>query len=265
MNARIVTTIVVVSMCAAAGCDRRADIEEVPIGAEVQVTREDGGVVEGALASRDEKTVEVKAGRATKTVEREKIADVQVVTPDNPPELPPVAKFREYIVPEGTLLSLTLNTPVSTETSEVDDAVEARLADAIRIDDVEVAPAGSLVRGAVTAVKPAGKVKGRASLAMRFNTIVVRDESYPILAGLAVEAASTKGKDAAKIIVPAIGGAIIGGIIGGDKGAAAGAAIGGGAGTAVVLATEGKPIEFGRGAAFKVTLSKPVEVRVPVK
>jgi hypothetical protein len=265
MSARFLIAVAVISLCGAAGCSRGADIEKVPIGSDVQVTREDGGVVEGKLAERDEKTVTVKAGRSTRTVARPDIADVQVVTPENPPELPPVAKFREVELPAGTPLRLTLETPVSSETSKVGDAVEARLASAVRVDDSEVLPEGSVVRGTVTAAKSAGKVKGRASLAMRFTTAVVRDERYPISAGIAVEARSTKGKDAATIAIPAVGGAIIGGILGGDKGAATGAAIGGGAGTAIVLATEGKPIEFGRGATLNVTLADPVEIRVPVR
>ena len=36
-----------------AGCNRSADIEKVPVGSNVQLTRDDGGVVEGTLAARD--------------------------------------------------------------------------------------------------------------------------------------------------------------------------------------------------------------------
>ena len=113
------------------------------------------------------------------------------------------------------------------------------------VDDVVVIPADSVVRGTVTAVTSAGKVKGRASLGLHFTTIIVRDERYPISARWAAEAASTKKQDATKIGIGAGAGAIIGGIIGGGKGAATGAAIGGGAGTAMVLTSEGKPIELG--------------------
>jgi hypothetical protein len=59
-------------------------------------------------------------------------------------------------------------------------------------------------------------------------------------------------------------GAIIGAVLGGGKGAATGAAIGGGGGTAVVLMTEGKPVEFGAGSHMTVHLTKSVDVRVPV-
>jgi hypothetical protein len=175
-----------------------------------------------------------------------------------------MAKFREYVVPDGTALALNLETTVSSETSRVSDPVEATLTSPVRVSGVEVLPAGSVVRGTVTVATRAGNVKGRAQLAMHFDTVVANDERYPISAGVSVEAASTKGKDAATIGIPAGAGAIIGGLIGGGKGAAAGAAIGGGAGTAVVLSTHGKPVTFERGVAVRIRLDDSVQVRVPV-
>jgi len=79
------------------------------------------------------------------------------------------------------------------------------------------------------------------------------------------EAASTKGKDAAKIGVGAGAGAVIGGIIGGGSGAATGAAIGGGAGTATVLATKGDEVRLPAGTPVMVTLTAPHTIRVEVK
>ena len=264
-NTRIVVAIIAVAAAAAVACGNRVDIEKVPVGADVQVTRQDGGVVEGKLAARDEKTVTVKSTQRTRTVPRDAVADVQVVTADKPAALPAIAKFREYVVPDGTTLKLNLQTEASSETSRVDETVEATLIDAVRVDGVEVVPAGSVVRGRVTDATSAGKVKGRASLALHFETVESRGDRYPISAGVAFQAKSTKGKDAAKIGIPAVAGAIIGGIVGGGKGAAAGAAIGGGGGAAVVLLTEGKPVVLARGANLTVTLAKDVEVRVPVK
>jgi hypothetical protein len=253
------------SLLAVGGCSTRLDADQVPVGTAVQVTRQDGGLVEGTLAARDEKTLTVKAGRTTRTVVRSDIADLKIVTPGRPIEPPPVAKFREFTAPEGTPLKITLETSVSSETSRAGDEIEGRLAEAVRIDDVEVMPVGSVLRGTVTGAQSAGKVKGRASLALHFDGMEIRQERYPISAGFSVEAASTKKKDAATIGIPAAAGAIIGAIVGGGKGAAAGAAIGGGGGTAVVLMTEGKPVMFSVGTSMLVTLAKAVDVRVPLK
>jgi hypothetical protein len=257
-------TVALMAACAAYGCASRVDVDKVPVGTEVQVVRQDGALVEGTLSARDEKAVAVKAGKTIRSVPRAEIVDVKVVPPGRPAEVPPVAKFREYLVPEGSALKLTLGTSVSSETSQVGDRVEATLTEAVRVDDVIVLPEGSVVRGTVTDVESGGKVKGRASLAIHFDSIEARQERYPIGAGIAAEAASTKKKDAAMIGIGAGAGAIVGAVLGGGKGAATGAAIGGGGGTAVVLMTEGKPVVFGAGSSMTVHLTKPVDVRVPL-
>jgi len=60
-------------------------------------------------------------------------------------------------------------------------------------------------------------------------------------------------------------GAIIGGIAGGKKGAAIGAVIGGGAGTAGVLVTRGKEVEFPPETKFQFQLAQPVKITEKVK
>ncbi len=255
-----------VLVAAAVACSRQADVEQVPVGAEVQVTRQDGGVVAGKLTEKDASTVKVATGKTTRTVPKQEIADVKVVEADKPaPPLPAIAKFREVTVPENASLRLEIQTPVSSETSAVETPVEARLTNAISVDGVEAIPAGSIVRGHVASAQSAGKVKGRASLAILFNQITVGDERVPISARWAAEAESTKKNDATKIGVGAGAGAVIGGFLGGKKGAATGGVIGGGAGTAMVLTSEGKPIELARGADITVRLANAVDVKVPVK
>jgi hypothetical protein len=246
-------------------CSTQAsDVEKVPVGTDVQLTRQDGGVVAGKLTDKTESTVKVSAGKVTKEVPRKEIADVRVVDEKKPVELPPIARFREFTVPEDTTLRLSIDTPLSSETASIEDAVVATLANAVMVGDAEVLPAGSTVRGTVTGVESSGKVKGRASLALQFNTIVVHDERVPISARWSAVAESTKKKDAAKIGIGAGAGAIIGGIIGGGKGAATGAAVGGGAGTAMVLTSEGKPIVLSKGEDISTKLANAIEVRVPI-
>ena len=90
-----------------------------------------------------------------------------------------------------------------------------------------------------------GRVKGRASVAMRFHTLNLAGDRYEIATGRVSRVApGTKKQDAAKIAIPAAGGAIIGGLAGGKKGAAIGGAIGGGGGTGVVLATRGREVRL---------------------
>ena len=169
-------------------------------------------------------------------------------------------------LPANTALSVRLDTSVNSATSNVEDPIEGTLTDAIAVDGVTLLPAGSRLKGDVTSVEPAGKVKGRASLGLRFRTITVKghEAPYAIVLTLNRIAPATKGEDAAKIGIPAAGGAIIGGILGGKKGAIIGGAIGGGAGTAVVLSTAGKEVQLPDGTVLTLTLDQSVDIRVPL-
>lgn len=252
---------------AAAACTSRVNLETMPLGSPVEVTREDGGVVRGTLTARNDRDVHVAVGPATRLIPRDQIASVELADGAAPPPLPAAARFREYLVPAGTALAVRLATPVGSDTSHVNDAVEATLTRAVLVDGVEVLPAGSIVMGVVTTAQPSGRVRGRAGLAVRFRSIslVDRDETYALSAGLSHTAASTRGDDVKKIGIPAAGGAAVGAIVGGKKGAGIGAIIGGGAATAVVLATAGREIRLPRGADLSVSLDQPVDVRVPIK
>ncbi len=249
------------------GCSKEPDVEKVAVGSDVQLTRQDGGVVAGKLTARDEKTVKVESGKVTKTVPKSEIADVKVMPAEGgkAPELPAIAKFREYTVPDGTKLALELETSLGTQTAKVEDAVEARLAEAVTINGAEVLPVGTRVHGVVSAVEAAGKVKGVASLSLKFSRLTARDENYAIAADFSIAAPTTKKEDAKKIGIGAGAGAIVGAIIGGKKGAAVGAVVGGGAGATHVMLTAGKDIDLPRGTAISVSLDRAVDVRVPVR
>ena len=176
------------------------------------------------------------------------------------------ARFQEFTVPEGTTLEVRLDSALNSDTSHVEDPINAILSDSVVVNGTDVFPAGSIVKGEVAAVQSAGKVKGRGTLTLRFTSIAVagRDEPSSIAARTELTAASTKGKDAAKVAVPAAGGAIIGGILGGKKGAVIGTAVGGGGGAAVVMSS-GNDLELARGTLLTVPLDRAVTVRVPAK
>jgi hypothetical protein len=181
---------------------------------------------------------------------------------------PRAPEFREVTVPAGTVLRVSLTTPVASDTSHVEDAVRATLQNAVTVDDVTALPAGTAVLGHVTSAERSGKVKGLASVALRFNSVDLPGDGgrESIQTGtITREATSTKKKDAAKIGIGAGAGAVIGGIVGGGSGAAKGAAIGGGAGTGAVLATRGDEVRLPAGTPLSVKLTAPLTVRVAAK
>jgi hypothetical protein len=175
-------------------------------------------------------------------------------------------RFTEVTLPAGTVLPLVLDTPVASDRSRVEQAVRAHLARPVRADGVVVLPTGSEVHGVVTNVVRSGKVKGRAHIAIDFESLTRAGdhERYRIAtASVGRTAPATKKEDTLKVVAPAAGGAIIGRIAGGRKGAAIGTAVGAGAGGAVVMSTRGKEVRLGKGALLSVRLSEPLTVRIP--
>jgi hypothetical protein len=247
-----------------AGCQRQPDVDAVPVGADVQLTREDGALVEGKLAERDATTVRIDVGPATRAVPRSEIADLRVKDP-SAPAIPASARFREVTIPESTALTIRLNTRVGSAVSRAEAPVNGELAKPVVVDGLQALPEGAAVLGEVTRAQASGKVKGRAALEVRFLSVSAGGETYPINARFARTAPATTTRDARTIGVPAAGGAIVGAIIGGKKGAAIGAAAGGGAGTAVVLSTRGPDIALEEGTVLALQAGRLVVVRVPIR
>ena len=181
-----------------------------------------------------------------------------------PPAEPAAAEYREVTIPAGTVLHVTLDTPVGSDISRVEQPVKAELRSAVVVDGVEVVPAGTSVLGHVTAAQRPGRVKGRGYVAMRFTSLDTPGEGTTKISTSALghTAPATKEKDALKIIAPAAGGAVLGRVVGGKGGARKGAVIGGAAGTGYVLSTRGAEARIDRGAPLTVKLTAPVTIRV---
>jgi hypothetical protein len=179
------------------------------------------------------------------------------------PDAAPV--WREVTIPAGTELPVVLDTSVSSATSRVEQPVAAHLSRAVTVNGVAALPEGSRVSGVVTDATRSAKVKGRAHVAIRFDSVTPRDDDqrYEIRTiSIGRTAAATKKNDAMKIGAPAAGGAVIGAIVGGKKGALIGTAVGGGAGTGVVLSTRGKEVALAKGSPLTLRLAEPLIVRI---
>jgi hypothetical protein len=173
--------------------------------------------------------------------------------------------MREITIPAGTRLTIALDTSIGSATSRVEQPVHAHLTRPVVVAGQTALPQGTAVSGVVTDATKSAKVKGRAHVAVRFDSVSPRgqDDRYKIeTAAVARTAPATKKKDALTIGGPAAGGALIGGLIGGKKGALIGTAAGGGAGTAVVLSTSGKEVQLAKGTALTLRLTQPLTIRV---
>ena len=162
-------------------------------------------------------------------------------------------------IPSGTEIDVRLETALSSNTNQVEDRFEGTTVVDLRQNGRVLIPAGSRVRGVITAVHEAGRVDRKGSLSLSFDEISVSGRRYPIRGSVteALEAGGYK-EDAGKIGAGAAVGAILGGILGGVKGAITGILIGGGG---VVAATEGKDVELAPGTVLRMRLDEPLSVR----
>ena len=162
-------------------------------------------------------------------------------------------------VPVGTELDVRLQNQLSSDTAKVEDRFEATtMVDLVEGGHVLI-PAGSLVRGVVSAVEKAGRVNRTGRLTLGFDQLTISGRAYPIHATVtdAIQSEGIRG-EVAKIGVGAGVGAIIGGILGGFKGALAGILIGAGG---TVAATEGKDVTLPAGTVLRIRFDSPLTVR----
>jgi len=171
------------------------------------------------------------------------------------PERPRATASRGEI-PANTELDVRLSNILNSGTAQVEDRFEATTAADLIIDGRTLVPAGSVMRGVVSSVQPAGRLKRKAEMTVTFDQLTINGSSYPIRGTVtqAIEGEGVKG-DLPKAGVGAGVGAIIGGILGGFKGAMAGILIGGGG---TIAATEGKEVELPQGTVLRVRVESPV-------
>jgi len=258
------------------GCASQPSIDEISEGREVLVRTESGNLVAGRLVKATDTAVVLERRDGGRTsMDRRAVAAVAL--PDEQRDETGVIRtrlsnatvaYREFTLPAGTILRATLDDPLASDTSRAQDRVQATLSEALRVDDREVVRAGSTLAGTVTGARQSGKVKGRARLAFRFDTLSLAGGSERLeidTRPIVVEASGSEAKDAKTIGIPAAAGAVLGGILGGGKGAATGAAIGGGAGTAVVLTTRGDEVRLAAGSPIELRLEQPLTFQLRVQ
>jgi hypothetical protein len=162
-------------------------------------------------------------------------------------------------IPVGTEFDVSLVTPLSSKTAQVEDRFEATTMVDLRDDrNRVVVPAGSTMRGVISSVNKAGRIERKGSLTVAFDRITMNGRSYPIRGTVtqALESEGIKG-EAAKIGIGAGAGAILGAILGGAKGALAGILIGGGG---TIAATEGTDVELPAGTVLRVRMDAPLNL-----
>jgi hypothetical protein len=162
-------------------------------------------------------------------------------------------------VPTGTELDVRLSNSLNSGTANVEDRFEATTLVDQTVDGRVAIPAGSVVRGVVTAVERGTRTNRTSRMTVSFDQVTVGTRSYP-MRGTVTEAIEGEGirGEAGRAGVGAGVGAVIGGLLGGVKGAIAGVLIGGGG---TIAATEGKEVDLPQGSVLRVRLDSPLPVQ----
>ena len=182
----------------------------------------------------------------------------------------------EFVVDRGTRILLRLTNSVNTKRTAPGDRVYLETAVPVFVDGRLLIPRGSYVTGTVTESKQAGRVKGRAALSLRFDTLtlpngVTRDfRSRAASADTRgdldrsegrIEGEGNKSGDAKTVGETTAAGAGIGTIAGAATGhyglgAGIGAAAGAVAGLAGVLSSRGPEVVLPAGTTMELVLDR---------
>ena len=169
---------------------------------------------------------------------------------------------KPLVVPADTTITVVLDEPLSSKTSESGQNFAATVSTPIEIDGKIAVPKGARATGVIREAKSAGRFKGGAVLSLVLSSITVNKSSYNVETSDHSIATKGKGKRSAALIGGGgVAGAIIGGLAGGGKGAAAGAALGAGAGTGGAAFTGNREINLPAETPLSFKLLQPLEIK----
>ncbi len=196
-------------------------------------------------------------------------SDRPATPPPTRPAPPKPAAPTTMTLDAGTHFDMAASDTISSRTAKPGDAFSARV-----VEDVKnaagrvVIPAGSVVNGTISDVKPAPNPQTPGTLTLAVSSVTVRGTNYPLEASIDSLETVHKGRgvttgDAAKVGAGAAAGAILGRVIGGNrKGTVIGGVVGGVVGAGVAASSKDSDIVLPAGAHIIITLTKALTVRI---
>jgi hypothetical protein len=168
----------------------------------------------------------------------------------------------ELTIPAGTLMSVRLTEPLSSDHNQPGDGFTAVLQQPLVADGVVVARRGQTILGRVTVAEKAGHVKGLSRLGVELGELTLVDgHQMPIKTELFEQRGTTSyGRDAAAIGTTTATGAAIGAAVNGGVGAGVGAAAGLVASVAGVMLTRGHATVIYPETMLTFRLTTPITV-----
>lgn len=171
-------------------------------------------------------------------------------------------EFEELTVEKHSVIGIRLDSSVSTKTARVEDRVTATVSRDVTVRGRTAIPADVRLEGTVTLVEHGGKFKNRPRLGLRFDRIIMADDTRVAIATETIyrEGESPTPDATAKVGAGAVAGAILGGVFGGKKGAAIGGVAGAAGGAAVVMKEGAGETSIPAGAPLTVRLTEDLVI-----
>jgi len=169
------------------------------------------------------------------------------------------------IVAVGTNLKVRLNESLSSKDSRAGDRFTATVIDPVRLSE-------ATVNGHVRSILRSGKIQGRTTMNLAFDSINLTDGRHGIMHGYVtrvygenagradeeggVQSSSRSKQTLKRGAIGAGAGAILGGIIGGGKGAGIGLLIGGAGGVGSLVVQGSKELKLESGTELLVHVTR---------
>ncbi len=183
----------------------------------------------------------------------------------------PAEAPRARLVPVGTLIPLEIKNTINSHTAYVGEAIYCETLYPVSVNDRILIPAHSFVKAAVADVVRPGKVRGKAQLSLRIDSITLPDGITRTLQATVYSIAgarlsSAKGEE--EVTEPAEGGDLA--VSGGQDAVVDATGLGGASpisavsegvgGLVVMLATRGKTIILRPGTTLEIQLNAPLSL-----
>jgi hypothetical protein len=168
---------------------------------------------------------------------------------------------RRVTIPAGTRILVRTNDAIDSSRSRAGFRFTATLETNLQLDNVTVAPRGTVVHGQLTDAQSAGRMSGGANLTLELTDIIINGTANPIMTNSFEMHGQGQGGSTTRRVAGGAGlGALVGGIAGGGRGAAIGAAAGGGTGVALSAARSGEQISVPRESLLEFRLAQPASL-----